>query len=173
MKECSRCHNVKPLELFFKNSSSPDGRRSVCSDCESESRRVDYLNNRRDYTLQKTYGISLLECEALLATQGGVCANLSCSKPLSYSAGHKTDRPYVDHDHDTGEIRGLLCQRCNTAIGMLDDSPELLQGAIHYLTGHRDRLSESDPRSEGQAIVGAALNTKMQRSAEMTDPVVH
>jgi hypothetical protein len=62
----------------------------------------------------------------MLEQQNGVCAichgNCTTWKALS-----------VDHDHRTGKVRGLLCQTCNTGIGALDDSPDLLRRALEYL----------------------------------------
>lgn len=76
---------------------------------------------------RRNYGISDLEFNELLVKQGGLCA--ICKKE---SVGKKTLD--VDHDHDTGEIRGLLCFHCNTGLGHFRDSAELLQAAKDYLT---------------------------------------
>jgi hypothetical protein len=73
----------------------------------------------------KYYGISLERYAALVAAQNGVCA--ICSQP----PGKR--RLAVDHCHTTKAIRGLLCVNCNTAIGKLNDDPELLRRAIAYL----------------------------------------
>lgn len=64
--------------------------------------------------------------DQLYAQQGGVCG--ICRK-----SGNGRHRLCGDHDHVTKQIRGLLCHRCNTAIGLFLDDPELLQAAIHYL----------------------------------------
>jgi hypothetical protein len=84
---------------------------------------------KRRYRLVR-YDLSPAEYDAMLAAQNGVCA--ICGKldlqgiPLA-----------VDHDHATDENRGLLCGLCNKAIGLMKDSPELLQRAIDYLNFHR------------------------------------
>ena len=80
----------------------------------------DYL--KRDYGLTKE---SYLE---MLKSQNGVCA--ICCNP------EKKRRLAVDHCHNTGKIRGLLCTRCNTSIGRFNDDVELLQKAIDYLKTH-------------------------------------
>lgn len=75
----------------------------------------------------ETYGLEAGEYDLLLANQDGVCA-ICQRKP-----GAK--RLAVDHNHDTGEVRGLLCRACNRdVLGHLRDDPEALQRAISYLT---------------------------------------
>lgn len=81
---------------------------------------------RRAYAIPTKFGISVVEYDALLAKQSGVCA--ICSQVCS-TGNHLA----VDHDHNTGRIRGLLCSRCNRAIGLLGDDLARLQQAIAYL----------------------------------------
>ena len=78
------------------------------------------------YNRLRKLGITKQEYTAILEKQNGVCAICSnvCSKSLA-----------VDHDHATGVIRGLLCNKCNRGIGYLQDSPEILQKALNYLKG--------------------------------------
>jgi len=83
--------------------------------------------------LKKRFGITLEEYNFLLDKQNGVCA--ICSEPEK-RRDHRTKKPRalaVDHNHDTGEIRGLLCTDCNTGLGLLQDDPELLKLALSYL----------------------------------------
>jgi len=85
-----------------------------------------YLDNKDNYIL-KTHGLSPDEHDRLFIKQDGRCAICGIdvcemTKPL-----------YIDHDHDTGKIRGLLCHYCNTMIGMSRDDPEVLVSAISYL----------------------------------------
>ena len=80
-----------------------------------------------DAYLRRCYGISLADYQAILAQQGGVCA--ICKGPQQ---AHRT-RLSVDHDHVTGQIRGLLCDNCNTGIGKLQNNTTVLQKAIEYL----------------------------------------
>ena len=78
--------------------------------------------------LKRYYGMTLADYESLLAAQGGKCA--ICEREQNCSL-HK--RLYVDHDHKTMTIRGLLCYRCNAALGQLGDCVEGLQKGINYL----------------------------------------
>lgn len=87
----------------------------------------EVVNQRR---LLRHYGISLSEYRVLLVKQGGVCA--ICGKP-PLGGNTSTHSLHVDHDHVTKRVRGLLCNRCNPAIGQFGDSPDLLRKAANYL----------------------------------------
>jgi len=84
----------------------------------------------RGYRLKRVYGLSLEEYDTLVFRQGGVCA--ICSKPPSDKKNHSM--LYVDHDHTTGVVRGLLCRDCNLALGLFEDSKSFLKAAISYLS---------------------------------------
>ena len=99
-----------------------------CPKCKaSDGKRGEQIARRKNKLLRK-FGISWAEYETMFLLQGGVCA--ICKKPEQ-----QEKRLAVDHCHDTGKVRGLLCSMCNTAIGKLNDSVELLQRAIEYLEG--------------------------------------
>src|SRR5204862_7451311 len=80
----------------------------------------------REYHLKRTYGITIEQYDAMLEAQGGVC--MICKEPRP-----EERTLHVDHDHKTGKIRGLLCFRCNNAIGDLRESFDLAQKAADYL----------------------------------------
>jgi hypothetical protein len=83
--------------------------------------------------LLKKFGITLEQFNEMLAKQNGVCA--ICEKPetLIHPKSGKIQDLCVDHDHETGKVRGLLCTCCNKAIGLLNDSKELVEKAAKYL----------------------------------------
>jgi hypothetical protein len=81
-----------------------------------------------DYQMRKNYGIGLKEYDAMFKAQNGICAICSQEPP-----NHHKKRLNVDHCHSTGKIRGLLCDACNRGIGLLKDSPVILNNAISYL----------------------------------------
>lgn len=88
----------------------------------------------KHYDLMKSYGISLDRFNEMLECQDGKCA--ICGNPET-KVDYRTKEPRalaVDHNHDTGEIRGLLCSDCNTGIGLLQDNVLLLQKAIEYIS---------------------------------------
>ncbi len=182
MKHCIRCKEDKPLSDFWIARGAKDGRFAYCKACGSEASRAwrsgnpdTYKRSRRSTALHRQYGLTLDECKQLLASQDGRCANRGCAAPLTFDTKDKRLIPHVDHSHVTGEVRGLLCLTCNTGIGMLGDSVEILEGAKQYLlqsVGQSERLSEKAPANkQDDAIVRSASNQKMQRAAEMTVPV--
>jgi len=81
----------------------------------------------RAYRLLTKYDISVEQFQAVWESQGGVCA--ICNGPPT-----KGKRLAVDHNHQTGEVRGLLCCNCNMGLGNLKDDIDLLRSAISYLT---------------------------------------
>lgn len=83
----------------------------------------------RKYDLKK-YGLTLADFDALLAKQGGVCASCGDSPPQGKVL-------HVDHDHNTLVVRGLLCTRCNTALGLLKDNPVRITALRNYIVGHK------------------------------------
>lgn len=84
------------------------------------------MSRQRDEQLMKRYGIDHAEFLRMEEAQGGVCK--ICHKPPSYGYLH------VDHDHNTGEVRGLLCRSCNLGLGMFKDCALKLYHAMQYLT---------------------------------------
>lgn len=134
-KVCCKCQELKPKNEFHKNKAKKDGLSTYCKACNKnvaltfrqENPDKDQQYHRR-YKLQSLYGLTIADYEALLISQGGACA--ICG---SASACTNKDNLYVDHCHQTGVVRGLLCQRCNSAIGLMRDNPELCRKAVEYL----------------------------------------
>lgn len=81
----------------------------------------------RAYHLQRTYGLTLEQYAAMVEAQGGVCAICGKPPPGKFPL-------CVDHDHDTGRIRGLLCNPCNSLMGRWGDDAEILMAAARYLS---------------------------------------
>lgn len=94
-----------------------------------EKQRSRYCSKKRSETTVKMYGITIHEYEKILEKQGGVCGICGSSDSKTKGVG----RFCIDHDHQTGKIRGLLCSSCNRGIGLLGDSIDNLKNAIEYL----------------------------------------
>jgi hypothetical protein len=94
----------------------------------SRQRRTDaaYRARERDQDRRRRYGLPPGEYDALLVAQDGRCG--VCMEPFAPDSV-----PHVDHDHDSGRVRGLLCRRCNRAIGFFGDDPELLAAAWEWV----------------------------------------
>lgn len=87
----------------------------------------EYVRFRAERTMLLKYGLTQADFDALLASQGGVCA--ICKGDRNGPGA----RFHVDHCHNSDKVRGLLCGRCNTAIGLLQDNPEIADAAAAYL----------------------------------------
>jgi hypothetical protein len=124
--------NPQPLDNFHKQSTGKHGRNARCRVCVTQAQLDREKNNpqtirrRRNSHYLREYGITLDQYDSMLQKQNGVCG--ICHKPEP-----RSEHLSVDHCHITGEVRGLLCSRCNMVLGMFLDSPALLKSAITYL----------------------------------------
>lgn len=128
MKKCKVCWEEKPMNEYYTKKESIDGHYHTCKACYKERVNKRWCKERqRDYDLKRKYGISAEEYDMLLDTQDNRCA--ICRKEWT----EDTKRFAVDHNHDTGEVRGILCHGCNAGIGNLQDSARILRAAADYL----------------------------------------
>ena len=125
-KKCRHCKRRYPVSAFKPNPKTCDGLGSCCNRCE---------RNRR---LIKLFGITLAHYESLLKKQRGRCAICLSTRPTRHSTRFQNFS--VDHDHNTGKIRGLLCNQCNRALGLFGDDAERLARALIYLQGDGGNL---------------------------------
>jgi hypothetical protein len=108
-KECKGCRRALALNRYYTNPAT-----------------------QRDYILRKNYGLSLNDYNCLVEKQEGKCAICGKEETAQTKTGiNKTLA--VDHCHSTGEVRGLLCQRCNVAIGLLGDNLAIYENCQKYL----------------------------------------
>lgn len=100
-------------------------------------RTIERERRVRGWTLRSKFDISLADYEQRLEEQGGVCA--ICRQPETGQSKEtgKSKRLSVDHNHASGQVRGLLCVNCNRALGYFKDSPERLKAALEYLVRSR------------------------------------
>lgn len=131
MKNCNICKEEKQSSEFYTREDRGYVRlSSSCKPCH-RTQRAEYIKKnpeaQKNGDLRK-FGISLTEYNQMWAAQSGCCA--ICDR---HSSEFKRNLA-VDHKHSDGQIRGLLCTNCNTAIGKFQDSPQLLFRAIEYLT---------------------------------------
>jgi len=144
-KQCSRCKLSKIITEFSANSRMGDGLANVCKACayplraaygqteDGKQKIIEGLRRRwrgdpdrkSETHLNRVYGLPLGSYARMLAAQNGGCA-ICESQPNG-------NRLHVDHCHETNTVRGLLCGRCNRAIGLLLNSPELASKAAAYL----------------------------------------
>jgi len=125
MKRCADCKQWKPNEQFPRNRNSKDGRHSYCKECNnarSRESRQRLHGGARHYHLKHRYGIGAVEVDALIESQGNRCPICGREAPN-----------HVDHDHETGLVRGILCFNCNGGLGQFGDDIDRLSAAIAYL----------------------------------------
>lgn len=138
MKRCSQCNFLWPLSRFYKRAASIDGLQPLCKHCDNmrkDKHRKSYGRPKnpeaiRRVNLKSKFGISVEEYDEILARQNNCCA--ICKRHQA-----EFDRNFaVDHDHEFGYNRGLLCVSCNNMLGRARDSIEVLENAIAYLKEH-------------------------------------
>lgn len=117
-KRCSYCNEIKPNTSEYFYTISRGGLRSQCIQCHS--------NYQKEYKLMKNYNLNLEEYNEMCIQQEFKCQICNKKKKL-----------YVDHNHQTGEVRGLLCDLCNRAIGLLKENEDSLINAISYLKKYK------------------------------------
>jgi len=83
--------------------------------------------------LQRNYGMSITQYDALWAAQQGQCAACGQVETATDPRTQEVRWLCVDHDHVTGKVRGLLCTSCNTALGHLQDDPARIRGLLAYI----------------------------------------
>jgi hypothetical protein len=98
------------------------------------SRREGWNNNNTpEYRRLVKYGLTGSDFAGLLAQQGGRCAICLVELDCDTASWKRPNAVRVDHDHDTGAVRGLLCKKCNTGLGQFCDNEDLLVKAGRYL----------------------------------------
>lgn len=118
-KVCASCKQEKAVSNFSKNKLSKTGKSSYCLLCEAE---------RHSKFVIHSYGITLIEHLNMLKFQDFKCAICNCVGNRALG---------IDHCHTSGKVRGLLCNNCNTGLGMFKDSQDLLLIAAAYLEHNR------------------------------------
>lgn len=124
-KTCTKCGESKPLDSYYKRSEAAGGGLDAsCKDCK----RTYYKRDRRWGHIKERYGLSKSDYQARYEEQGGRCG--ICAREQEVLA--------VDHCHETGAVRGLLCKQCNSAIGLLGDNLSGVLNAVEYLRGFNE-----------------------------------
>ncbi len=161
MKRCKKCGQFKARAEFYANKGGADGLRPECKARNLAARKAKYAEDpapyiervkkwqqensdrlnayRREYRsrpdrkradrdahLRRKFGIGIDDYERMLAEQGGGCC--ICRKPPPDNGSL-----HVDHEHATGEVRGLLCVSCNNALGALQENIDIFRAAIDYI----------------------------------------
>lgn len=153
-KCCNKCKAEKPIEEFSINRESNDGYAWSCKNClknyrtnrpkeildrynnisKAYKRKYDSLDSTKNRNKlhsekqkYKKFGITKNIFDNLCSNQKGCCAICECPANSEKSLA-------IDHNHETGKVRGLLCAKCNVGLGMFKDNKNLLANAINYLS---------------------------------------
>jgi hypothetical protein len=140
MKQCATCKDYKIEREFQRDRTTPDTYDYSCKACNrikdkaywaSEKGKEINRKKSRKYEMKKNYGITPDQFDAMLAKQDYGCGICGITKVTS-----KLGNFHIDHNRKTGKVRGLLCPQCNTAIGLLKETPDLFHKALSYLVEH-------------------------------------
>lgn len=132
-KTCKKCMNEKPIECFSTHNGIPNAR-PRCRECCSKEKRIERRKNPEkhlSYKYKNKFGLTIEDFKILLCRQGNKCA--ICNRDHQYYK-----KFCIDHDHETGMIRGILCWNCNVGLGHFKDSTENLKGALRYLSKNKN-----------------------------------
>lgn len=130
-KRCSTCKQEKETSNFNKNKSTKSGFHNQCRDCQklwkpTPDALAKARKKTREWNRLKLTGFTPNDFEKKLAEQNNKCAICGTEDPGATNW-------HADHDHKTGQKRGILCQKCNTGLGLLQDDINILCSAIEYL----------------------------------------
>ena len=146
-KQCRRCNVIKTISTeFYKNKTMNDGHSSHCKECVSKASRgrskrmyatsADFRKSKVTHSekarLMKSYGLTLEHRQIMLEKQQFRCAVCNIHQD---DLGQILD---VDHDHETGKVREMLCWRCNRAEGLLKGNTETITKLLNYILKHRE-----------------------------------
>lgn len=134
LKRCPKCDEIKQRHEFYRANRNVDGVTHWCKACLSlraaERNALPAVKNRtRENKLLARYGLTATDYKSMLNEQDYRCR--ICGRPH----GKDGKDLVVDHCHTSGRVRGLLCGRCNTALGLFEDDAQLMTKAIFYLRG--------------------------------------
>ena len=149
-KSCTACRELKPLQEFHVDNSMRSGRYSKCKVCwntQSQKRSKEWRENPankekvkahdRRHNLRtklKQFNLSVEDHKKLLQAQDFKCAICKTSSPKGRGSWH------VDHCHVKNYVRGLLCHKCNTGLGLFGDNKDFLTNTMLYLDENPGRI---------------------------------
>ena len=152
---CYTCKKTKTLDNFHKDKKEARGVSYRCKDCAKKAakdwrelnpersrekvkelfllNKEKYYTSHKDRELEKKYSLTREDYERLLHETGGQCR--ICFRVFGTGAYTK---PVIDHCHETGKTRGLICRQCNIGLGAFRDNTGALLNAIRYLEDHKN-----------------------------------
>lgn len=137
-KKCNKCLEVKTIDQFLKIKNKKDGTVALlprCRKCSYTYRDPFRLKQYNREKLCQSYGITTAEYNILLQKQNGkcICGKLPTNRSLAIDHKHLKNDKKLKPEQKRKQLRGLLCDKCNRALGMLKDNPEVLRLLANYL----------------------------------------
>lgn len=135
MRTCNVCGETKPLTEYYKTKKDGKFYHGKCKSCYVKKQQEKYDPRKgKDKNLRYSYGIGIEDYDRMFEEQEGKCKICGATEAGGRKSGRgKMDGFYVDHCHDTGKVRGLLCIHCNRALGLVGDNIDTLTRMITYL----------------------------------------
>lgn len=147
LRKCTSCDTVayttEDLILFVSHHQAKHGKKNLCNVCGRKKGKQWRTENKelvkeldKWNKVKSRYGITKDEYNTMFEKQNGTC---------KICKTHQADLQrglVIDHCHDTGEVRGLLCDKCNKGLGFFEDNAETMLSAITYLTGARQKAED-------------------------------
>ncbi len=133
VKQCRECKAIKPISEFYRHARAWDGHINCCIPChkiknaEGPAEKRRRAKTFRKHILKTRYGLTPEEYGQMRDAQGGACLICQCVSAETLC---------VDHCHDTGRVRGLLCRRCNLALGYVRESAAVARSLVSYIEGY-------------------------------------
>jgi hypothetical protein len=139
-RKCTKCGETKQPEEFYPDPTKKiTGRRPDCKECNKKSTKKWVTKHQKKTTsrqyfwsVKHKYNLTEERYHAMMSEQNGKCA-ICLTIPKSKRNGKTTIRMHVDHCHKTNKVRGLLCYKCNSAIGLFEDNINRMKNAIKYI----------------------------------------
>lgn len=170
-KDCQKCLQQKSLTEFLKGKQFKDGYRNTCKACARLQWKNWYQANhqsvrerakkwckdnparKKNQWLIAHYGITLNQYTVLQIEQNNLCV-ICNEKPIKL---------VVDHNHASGEVRGLLCTQCNSGLGMFKDRIENLERAVEYL---KNAIKRKEINSDSTSVASRKFALQAETSPE-------
>lgn len=136
---CKTCQVAKPMTEYHKDRTATFGKKSRCKDCCGKINKERYPDKRRNRPdrILRDYGVTYEHVIRTLDRQHGLCANLACGKEISFEVLMGPDRAVIDHNHDTGKFRAILCMSCNLTLGKIEKDKAKIYGLLDYLNKYK------------------------------------
>lgn len=137
-KRCPKCKETKDIGFFYKSAARYDGYDCYCKTCQKKTKQTPKgIKMNRDAHRKFMFGVTGNEYDTMVKHQNGVCAICGNPETKIHHMSGRVQELSVDHNHETGKVRELLCFGCNLVIAHAQEDIGILSKAITYLEKHK------------------------------------